>query len=131
MSNPSILLVDDEPITMRLAQRYLNRWHPTHVAQSVREAIQFLEAGDIEIGLVITDMKMPNENGLVLIEHLYEHYKHIAVIASTGDVAGYDFATFQSKGMIFGVLEKPWANDRVLETIDAALKDHYSNGGSG
>jgi CheY-like chemotaxis protein len=53
-----ILLIDDEPLALRLMARILGRGWPVVTARSGAEAIQILEA-DADFGLILTDLLMP------------------------------------------------------------------------
>ena len=69
-----LLLVDDEPV-IRMTFRNLLPWDdsPWHIAGMVsngEEALAFLAQHSVDI--IITDMKMPQMNGLELIRHLKE-----------------------------------------------------------
>ncbi len=71
-----LLLVDDEPV-IRMTFRNLLPWDdtPWHIAGMVsngEEALAFLEQQPADI--VITDMKMPQMNGLELIRRLKERH---------------------------------------------------------
>jgi DNA-binding NtrC family response regulator len=69
MSNPasvSLLLVEDEPHILREMTRALSRrWSPVLQAGSAQEAAALLTEHP-EIAVLVTDIRMPGENGLTL-----------------------------------------------------------------
>lgn len=67
MSDPvSLLLVEDEPHILREMARALSRrWSPVRQASSAQEAMALLIAHP-EIAVLVTDIRMPGENGLEL-----------------------------------------------------------------
>ena len=62
----SLLLVEDEPHILReMARALARRWSPVLQAASAPEARALLEAHP-EIAVLVTDIRMPGENGLDL-----------------------------------------------------------------
>jgi DNA-binding NtrC family response regulator len=62
----SLLLVEDEPhILHEMARALSRRWSPVLQAASAAEAALLLAAHP-EIAVLVTDIRMPGENGLVL-----------------------------------------------------------------
>ncbi|WPB87206.1 response regulator [Sediminicoccus rosea] len=62
----SLLLVEDEPHILREMARALSRrWSPVLQAGSAQEAMALLTAHP-EIAVLVTDIRMPGENGLEL-----------------------------------------------------------------
>lgn len=89
MSEPSsrpatILVVDDEPQVRQLASRALER-----EGYRVIEATDGLEAlglftSDARIDLLVTDVRMPHTDGIVLAAALRRRYPHIPVLFMSG-----------------------------------------------
>lgn len=79
----NILLVDDDIQILELLQRHLNslEFH-TYNAVSVKEALYILK--DTEIDLLITDINMPEINGIQLLKYASEHYPDIPKLVVTG-----------------------------------------------
>src|SRR5919201_6551063 len=64
-----VLIAEDEAISRRLLQSYLERWgHEVGVAQNGSEAWQLFQAGEFPI--VISDWMMPEMDGLELIRRI-------------------------------------------------------------
>lgn len=79
----SILVVDDSPIDRRLASGLLTRAGFTaRLAENGHEALTALEAERAE--LVVTDLVMPEMDGLTLVESICSRYPDIPVILMTG-----------------------------------------------
>src|SRR5688500_6433921 len=82
-SNINVLVVDDSPEAVELVKRNLQSiGYQIYTASNVQSAIKLLES--INIDLVITDLKMPGENGIELVRHVSENYKGIGVLVITG-----------------------------------------------
>jgi two-component system cell cycle sensor histidine kinase/response regulator CckA len=81
---PTILVVDDEPQVRRLATRALE-----HEGYHVIQATDGLEAlglftDDAGIDLLVTDVRMPHTDGIVLAAALRRRYPHVPVLFMSG-----------------------------------------------
>lgn len=81
---PTILVVDDEPQVRRLASRALE-----HQGYHVIQATDGLEAlglftDDSSIDLLVTDVRMPHTDGIVLAAALRRRYPHVPVLFISG-----------------------------------------------
>ena len=81
---PTILVVDDEPQVRRLASRALE-----HQGYHVIQATDGLEAlglftDDAGIDLLVTDVRMPHTDGIVLAAALRRRYPHVPVLFISG-----------------------------------------------
>jgi CheY-like chemotaxis protein len=78
-----VLIVDDSTVDRRLAGRLLEKQLGLDVsyAKDGRAALKALEKEPPD--LVLTDMHMPNMNGLELVEHIRGHHPLIPVILMT------------------------------------------------
>lgn len=73
MSRPRVLLVDDDPSIRRFVALALEELPIELIeAGSVREAREKL-AGGARFALIVTDLMMPDETGLDLLQHLADH----------------------------------------------------------
>ena len=78
-----ILVVDDSPETVELIKRNLESvGYQVYTANNVQSAIKLL--GTVHLDLLITDLKMPGENGIELVRHVSENYKGIGILVITG-----------------------------------------------
>lgn len=82
MSKGSILLVDDEPNAVRVLSAILvKEGYQVERAFHVREAKRLLK--EMELDAVITDIRMPGEDGLQLFEYVLEEFPDIPLIFLT------------------------------------------------
>ncbi|MDA8082556.1 MAG: NAD(P)H-dependent oxidoreductase subunit E [Nitrospiraceae bacterium] len=83
MSGPRILIVDDEPVVIKSAERVLkSEGYDVEGAAGGREAILKLEKGGYD--LVFTDLKMPEVDGLTLIKWIRKSSTVIGIVIITG-----------------------------------------------
>jgi CheY-like chemotaxis protein len=79
----TVLIVDDSPVDRRRAEKLLSRDPELTIltAANGREALELLDQHRPE--LVITDMQMPEMDGLQLVEHIRTRYPAVPVILMT------------------------------------------------
>lgn len=89
--------------------------------RSFASAIDFLEAAPaMERGCIVTDVRMPEMNGIELIGRLKEMAIHDPVIVITGH-ADVPMAIHALKQGVFDFIEKPFSDEVILDAIRAAL----------
>ena len=122
MSDFAVLFVDDEPLTRKITVRLLSKHYSVLEADSGIDALDTLREHVGEVGVMITDMKMENMDGMSLIQQVAQEFPGISVIASTGDLTNYDFDQMIDNGELFAAIEKPWDLSKAIETINSAMK---------
>jgi DNA-binding NtrC family response regulator len=115
----AVLVVDDSPETVELIKRNLDSaGYQVYTANNVQSAIKLLAS--VNIDLVITDLKMPGENGIALVRHVSENYKGISILVITG------FPTIQGavESIKIGAEEylvKSFTDKELFEAVERAL----------
>ena len=115
-----ILIVDDEPDIRELLEITLGRMKlDTRSACNVAEAHQRLahEAFD----LCLTDMRLPDGNGLELVQHIQQNFAHVPVAMITAH-GSLDTAIQALKAGAFDFLTKPVDLGRLRELVNSALR---------
>ncbi|MEE4107423.1 sigma-54 dependent transcriptional regulator [Pseudomonas viridiflava] len=115
-----ILIVDDEPDIRELLEITLGRMKlDTRSACNVAEAHQCLarEAFD----LCLTDMRLPDGNGLELVQHIQQNFAHVPVAMITAH-GSLDTAIQALKAGAFDFLTKPVDLGRLRELVNSALR---------
>lgn len=113
------LIVDDSPESVELIKRNLQtRGYEIYSASNVQSAIKILAS--ISIDLLITDLKMPGENGIELVRHASENYKGIGILVITG------FPSIQGaiESIKIGAEEylvKSFTDEELFEAVDRVL----------
>jgi DNA-binding NtrC family response regulator len=115
-----VLIVDDEEVCARALSRSLRLCgYETYTARNGLEALGQIEEEMPEV--VITDMRMPEMNGLELFNAIREQFEEIAVILMTGHVRGdREMATLAESEC--ACLNKPFSIEEMigmLEQIEA------------
>ncbi len=116
---PRVLVVDDEPDILELLELVLLRMGlEVDRAHNVREALQCLDSNSYN--LCLTDMRMPDGDGLDVVRHIAQHNLDVpvAVITAHGNL---DNAVAALKAGAFDYLSKPVALDQLRALVNAAL----------
>ena len=126
---PRILVVDDEPDILELLELTLLRMGlEVDRAQNVKEAVHRLNNGSYH--LCLTDMRMPDGEGLDVVRHITEHNLDVpvAVITAHGNL---DNAVAALKAGAFDYLSKPVALDQLRALVNAVINLPRSDKGEG
>lgn len=115
-----VLIVDDEPDIRELLALTLSRMKLDSTgAETVEEAKSLLGANHFD--LCLTDMRLPDGNGIELIRHMQEHYPSIpvAMITAHGNMSS---AIEALKAGAFDFLNKPVELQTLRELVATALR---------
>ncbi|MEO8384184.1 MAG: sigma-54 dependent transcriptional regulator [Betaproteobacteria bacterium] len=119
MTTNHVLIVDDEADIRELLVITLMRMGiETTTAQSCSEAIARL--GERAYDLCLTDMRLPDGDGMMVLSHIASHYTNtpVAVITAYGST---DNAVAALKAGAFDYISKPIQLKQLREVITAAL----------
>lgn len=117
-----ILIVDDDVSVQGSLQRILERaGHEVRVAMNGLQALQIL--AEAAPDLVITDVLMPEMDGIELIGKLTAHDPPIPVVAVSGGGKLPKEVMLDTAGALGAVhtLEKPFEVEDLLAIVDEAL----------
>ncbi|MBI6854488.1 sigma-54 dependent transcriptional regulator [Pseudomonas lijiangensis] len=115
-----ILIVDDEPDIRELLEITLGRMKlDTRSARNVTEAREWLAREPFD--MCLTDMRLPDGNGLELVQHIQQAYPQtpVAMITAHGSL---DMAIHALKAGAFDFLTKPVDLSRLRELVSSALR---------
>lgn len=120
MTLPRILYVDDEEINLELLQLTFMNELEVITANSAREGLHILE-GNQEIPVVISDLKMPEMNGLDFIKEIKKLYPGKTCMLLTGFMESEIMMEGFNKELIFRYIMKPWKKAVLREAIEQAV----------
>jgi putative nucleotidyltransferase with HDIG domain len=121
MTNPAILLVDDEAGILRACKRVLRRdGYTIFTTTDTDEALQL--AREHEFAVVISDQRMPVMQGTELLEQIRQIQPACVRIILTGyaDISAAIDAI--NKGAVWRFLSKPWDDSQLKSTIAHAVE---------
>lgn len=114
----TLLLVDDEPDARLLASDILGDSYDVTTAESAAQALQILSTKPLDV--VLTDIKMPGEDGISLLRKVRAMYPETPVILLTGH-GDKQTAIDALKEGAFDFLEKPFEDDELLSAVSRAF----------
>ena len=119
MAKEQILIVDDEPDIRELLEITLQRMDKDTIgAEDVSGAMQLLEKHDFD--LCLTDMRLPDGNGIELVRHITQNYPDtpVAMITAHGNM---ESAIEALKAGAFDFVSKPVNLDILRNLVSSAL----------
>lgn len=121
----SILVIDDEPAVRQIVRRILERsGHRTSDASGGRVGLAMMR--EQKFDLVITDMLMPDMEGIETIREIRAHHSSMPILAmsgggvTTGNVMLLNAAAKLGAGAI---LEKPFRAAQLLQSVERLLAE--------
>jgi len=118
----TILVVEDYAVTKRvLAQQLRKAGHSVITASNGIEALDLLDDGQPD--LIITDIAMPEMDGITFLQHLRERegFYELPVIVLTASGQDHDRQVVKQLGTdVF--LTKPASSPELIRTVNALLE---------
>ncbi|KAA9015993.1 response regulator transcription factor [Niallia endozanthoxylica] len=123
MITKNIVIVDDEPTTRQGLQRTLERWSngefTIHTAESGEDVLRIAE--ETKIHLLLTDIRMPEMNGLQLLKNIKEKGMSPVVIV----ISAYSEFEYAQEALRLGVVNyllKPVGKKKLIEAVEEAVQ---------
>ena len=116
----TILIVEDENKFGGLLSRIIEaEGYNVLQAQSARSGLKFLENEDVRV--VISDVKLPDANGVELVKRIKDMYPHVEVINLTAFGSIKDSVKAMKNGA-FDYIMKGDDNDRIIPIVNKAVE---------
>ncbi len=112
-----ILVSEDEPLIRSFVERALQCFG--YVVLAAGDGMQALQLAEAHVGpvhILLTDLKMPEVNGVALAKQLRQRRPDVRVILMSGN---FGRVPNQRDGWTF--LQKPFAPGALLETVHSVL----------
>ncbi len=118
---PTVLVVDNDPRILAPLTRHVERMgYKAKSAQGGREALALFEKAGTAADVLLTDVVMPDMNGLILVDELARRGHHVPVIYMSGHVQTQ--VTWQGLSEnVTGFLQKPIEMEELGASIRTAL----------
>ncbi len=120
MAEPKILIVDDELVVIKSAERVLkSEGYSVEGALGGREAI--LKLGQDSFDLVFTDLKMPEVDGITLIRWIKKTKPDVGIVIITG----YPSQDTIKEALELGIIDyvpKPFTPSVLLDVTERAVE---------
>lgn len=120
LEQAKILFVDDESDVLNALKRLTRKLDADCLfASSGAAGLELLEQQQIDI--VVSDMKMPEMDGVEFLAEVANLYPETIRIVLTGYADQGMMMDSINAGRVWGYLQKPWDNDDLLLTLNQAL----------
>jgi CheY-like chemotaxis protein len=118
----SILVVDDDPQVLGIVRKILEAEGYTVRAASSGDVVRE-KIGSLSPDLIITDIFMPDGDGLEILNMLRLQESRIPVIAMSGSrpAGDADFLKFADRLGAIQSLPKPFRSEQLLQAVKGAL----------
>jgi len=111
-----ILVVDDESAITELVQLILTEeGYDVHTAKDGREGIRLFNQIDPDI--VLTDIVMPDMEGIEFIQTIAKMKQDLPIIAMSGNVMGKGFLNAARLLGAMKVLHKPFTSAELIDAV--------------
>jgi signal transduction histidine kinase len=121
MTEPRILIVDDDPALLEALSEMLQlRMEPIVVekAESAAAALERIAATDYDT--IVSDIKMPGMDGLTLLARIRELRPHTPTLLITGH-GQHDLAVQALRGGAYDFIQKPIDREYFVASLSRAL----------
>ncbi|WP_341676551.1 nitrogen regulation protein NR(I) [Niveibacterium sp. SC-1] len=125
--NP-IWIVDDDRSIRWVLEKALSRENIPHRSfTSATEALGELESGSTPPQVMVSDIRMPGESGLDLLQRVKARHPSLPVIIMTA-YSDLDSAVAAFQGGAFEYLPKPFDVDQAVELVRRAIEESRQRG---
>ncbi len=118
----AVLYVDDEEKSLKLFARAFGETFRVLTAATAKEGLRILEAHRNEIGVLMTDQRMPGEKGVWLLEKARQLQPRLIRILATAYTDMEAAIEAVNSGAIFKYVTKPWDPVRLEQTLKRSLE---------
>ncbi len=118
-----VLIVDDEPDVRKVVKMTLEKaGYAVLEAENGAKAARELKTGDnpLLLDVIITDIRMPNMNGLEAIKFFQQEFPLVSVIVLTG-FPDVNMATSLMQQGVIDYLIKPVDKEQLLAAVSKAM----------
>jgi len=116
-----LVIDDDEPMGKLVVSLLSPRGHQCVTASSGREALDKIM--ETKFDALITDIAMPEMDGITLIKEVSKHYQNIPVMVMTGYTEEYSAETIIASGAR-EFIKKPFSISEFPVRFDMMMRDH-------
>lgn len=119
--SPAILFVDDEPTSRKWFALEFGDEFKVVTAGSADEALQILGDRSSEFGVLVTDYRMPQGDGMKLLRAVQRDFRHVIRLLATAYAEKDVAIAAVNQGKVLRILEKPLDGESTREALREAL----------
>jgi len=119
-TRPTVLLVDDEPLSIETMTRFLDERFDVRSALDAEQAERILAEEWVQV--VVSDQRMPGTTGVELLASVRERWPDVVRIIISGYTDAEDIIDGINRAGIYQYITKPWHPENLLLTLDNACR---------
>ena len=119
-SKYTVLMLDDDDRILAAYSRLFGKTFKVIVTNQCSKAYEIINAQS-DIALIVTDMKMPEENGIQFITNVKIAAPEIICILLSGDPESYEELSEKEKASVFSFLSKPCSPYLLAQNIENGI----------
>jgi len=117
---PNILIIEDDTAFCQMLQKFLSRkGYEVHTSFTAPDAKIKFE--DFDFDVILTDLRLPDYDGIQLLTEIKENNNETQVILMTGYAEVGSAVKAMKKGA-YDYISKPFTPDEIVMVIESALK---------
>jgi len=116
---PNILIIEDDAAFCKMLQKFLSKHHH-QVSMSFSAADAKSKLSEMAYDVVLTDVRLPNYDGIQLLSDIKKRNPHTQVILMTG-YAEVSAAVKAMKKGAFDYISKPFTPTAIVELVENAI----------
>lgn len=118
----AILYVDDEEMSLKYFARAFEDQFRIFTASNAQEGLKLLEEHKDDIGILMTDQRMPGEKGVWLLERARQLRPRMIRILATAFADMEAAITAVNTGAIYKYVTKPWDPPQLEQTLKRGME---------
>ncbi len=119
--SPSVLFVDDEPTSRKWFAREFGDEFRVVTAGGADEALSILGERSAEFGVLVTDYRMPERDGMKLLRAVQRDFRHVIRLLATAYAEKDVAIAAVNQGKVLRILEKPLDGEATREALREAV----------
>ena len=119
-----VLIVDDDPAIRLLCERILEQTHEVTSVPSGRAALETLSQASFD--LLLTDIRMPNMDGVTLLNEVVRLQRPVKLLAMTGSPASDMEERLSSVPLSGNIIRKPFTAPTLLAVVSRCFTQEPS-----
>jgi two-component system, response regulator PhcR len=120
----TVLFVDDEPGPSKWFARAFGDEFTIVTASGAAEALALLARRGSEIAVLVTDYRMPETDGMQLLQAVQREHRHVVRLLATAYAEKDVAIAAVNQGKVLRILEKPLDETQTREALREALALH-------
>jgi two-component system response regulator PhcR len=120
----AILFVDDEPLSRMRFERMFGNEFEVITASGVAPALELLTERGQEFAVIVTDYRMPDRNGMKLLQAVQRDFRHLVRLLVTAYAEKDVAIAAVNLGKVLRILEKPLDESLTRAALHEALALH-------